>query len=101
MPQENNAPLQVEIDEAVARGAYANLALISHSETEFILDFLFLQPQTPKAKVHTRLVSSPVHLKRLIWALKDNLEKYEARFGPIQAGEPAGAAPAAKPAVYQ
>lgn len=90
MPTEPKAPqLQVEIDEATARGTYTNLALISHSETEFVLDFLFLQPQTPKAKVLTRVISSPVHLKRLLWALKDNLEKYEARFGPIPAGEPA------------
>lgn len=88
MPDENNAPLQVEIDEATARGTYTNLALISHSETELILDFLFLQPQTPKAKVLARIVSSPVHAKRLLWALKDNLEKYEARFGAIPAGEP-------------
>ena len=80
-------PLQVEIDEATARGIYTNLALITHSETEFILDFLFMQPQTPKAKVLARLVTSPVHAKRLLWALKDNIEKYEARYGPVNAGE--------------
>lgn len=85
--EDNQAPLQVEIDEAVARGLYTNLALITHSETEFLLDFLFLQPQTPKTKVLTRLISSPVHAKRLLWALKDNLDKYEARHGMINAGE--------------
>src|SRR5262249_4900786 len=78
--------LQVEIDEPVARGVYTNLALITHSETEFILDFLFLQPQSPKTKVLTRLVTSPVHAKRLLAALKDNLARYEARFGAIAAG---------------
>ena len=87
---DKNTPLQVEIDEATARGVYTNLALITHSETEFILDFLFLQPQTPKTKVLARLVTSPVHAKRLLWALKDNLEKYEARFGAIEAGEETG-----------
>ena len=87
--EDNQQPLQVEIDEAVARGIYTNLALITHSETEFLLDFLFLQPQTPKTKVLTRLVSSPVHAKRLLWALKDNIEKYEAQHGAISAGETA------------
>ena len=84
---EQQQQLQVEIDEQVARGVYTNLALITHSETEVILDFLFLQPQTPKSKVLARLVTSPVHAKRLLWALKDNVEKYESRYGPIAAGE--------------
>ena len=86
------SPLQVEIDEATSRGIYTNLALISHSETELLLDFLFLQPQTPKTKVLARLISSPVHAKRLLWALQDNIQKYEARFGKIDAGETAGQA---------
>jgi hypothetical protein len=85
--QEKEGQLQVEIDEATARGHYANLALITHSETEILLDFLFLQPQSPKTKVLARIISSPVHAKRLLWALKDNIEKYEARFGAIPAGE--------------
>ena len=95
---ENQEPLQVDIDEAVARGTYTNLALITHSETELILDFLFLQPQTPKTKVLARLITSPVHAKRFLWALKDNIDKYEARFGPIPAGEPSEPP---KPGVYQ
>ena len=91
---EQKAPsLQVEIDEPVARGIYTNLALITHSETEFLLDFLFMTPQTPKTKVLARLVSSPVHAKRLLWALKDNIEKYEARYGAIPAGENPGETP--------
>jgi len=89
----NNSQLQVEIDEATARGVYTNLALITHSETEFLLDFLFLQPQSPKTKVLARIVSSPVHAKRLLWALKDNIEKYESRFGTIPAGENPGESP--------
>ena len=88
-----NNQLQVEIDEATARGVYANLALITHSETELLLDFLFLQPQSPKTKVLARIISSPVHAKRLLWALKDNIEKYEARYGPIPAGEVPGDSP--------
>ncbi len=77
--EDNQAPLQVEIDEAVARGIYTNLALITHSETEFLIDYLFLQPQTAKTKVLTRLITSPVHAKRLMWALKDNLLHSEER----------------------
>lgn len=92
------APLQIEIDESVARGTYTNLALITHSETELLIDFLFLQPQTPKTKVLTRIVTSPVHAKRFLAALQDNIAKYEARFGAINAGEPS-AAP--RPGVYQ
>ena len=88
--EDNQEPLQVEIDENVARGQYTNLALITHSETEFLLDFLFLQPQTTKSKVLTRLITSPVHAKRLLWALKDNLDKYEARHGAIPAGQAPG-----------
>ncbi|UPT72582.1 MAG: DUF3467 domain-containing protein [Elusimicrobiota bacterium] len=85
--EDTQQPLQVEIDEPVARGQYTNLALITHSETEFILDYLFLQPQATKTKVLARLITSPVHAKRLLWALKDNVEKYEARHGAINAGQ--------------
>jgi len=93
-------PLPIEIDEATARGVYTNMAVITHNETEFVLDFLFLQPQNPKAKVLSRLISSPVHAKRFLWALRENVEKYESRFGPIPAGQnPAEKPPAAN--VYQ
>jgi hypothetical protein len=95
---ENPQPLQIEIDENVARGIYTNLALITHSETELLIDFLFLQPQTPKTKVLARLITSPVHAKRFLAALQDNVAKYEARFGAINAGE---TAPQARPGVYQ
>lgn len=87
MEQKQPEPVRIEIDEATARGAYTNLALISHSETEMIFDFLFVQPQTTKAKVVTRIISSPVHAKRFLWALKDNIQKYEARYGAIPAGD--------------
>ena len=97
--EEKGGQLQVEIDEATGRGIYANLALITHSETEILLDFLFLQPQTQKSKVLARIISSPLHAKRLLWALKDNIEKFEARFGPIEAGE--SQTPAAPKPTYQ
>ncbi len=92
-------PLQIEIDEAVGRGIYTNLALITHSETEMVLDFLFLQPNAPKSKVLSRLITSPVHAKRFLAALQDNVAKYEARFGTIQAGEPPETP--GRPGIYQ
>lgn len=96
--EQNQPQLQIEIDETVARGVYTNLAMIAHSETEFLLDFLFLQPQSPKTKVLTRIVTSPVHAKRFLSALQDNIAKYEARFGPINAGQPSAEQ---QPGVYQ
>lgn len=99
-PKNESERLQVDIDDATARGIYANMAFISHSETEFLLDFIFLQPNAPKTKVLTRVISSPVHAKRLLWALKDNLDKYEARFGSIETGENPPTAPPPN-AIYQ
>ncbi len=75
--------LQVDMDDTLAQGVYANLAGVTHSETEFILDFLFLQPNQPKAKLRSRIISSPVHTKRLLAAIADNVRKYEERFGVI------------------
>jgi hypothetical protein len=75
--------IQVQIDDDVAQGIYANLALVNHTETEFTIDVLYVQPQQPKAKVRTRIISSPQHTKRLVNALQDNIRRYEERFGPI------------------
>jgi hypothetical protein len=76
--------IQIEIDDNMAQGIYTNLAMIGHSENEFIIDFIFLQPQAPKAKVRSRVITSPGHVKRLLAALQDNINKYEARFGAIK-----------------
>ncbi|PCI34967.1 MAG: hypothetical protein COB53_11405 [Elusimicrobia bacterium] len=87
MSEQQGQQLQIEIDDETAKGRYSNLAMISHSETEFLLDFTMLQPQNQKTKVHTRIISSPIHLKRLLLALQDNISKYEERFGEIQVGK--------------
>ena len=68
-------------------GRYSNLVLINHTENEFLLDFAFLQPGNPKAKVVARIISSPRHTKRLLRALQKNLDRYEERFGEIDVGE--------------
>ena len=83
MPEPEKKQLQIEIDEVTAQGMYSNLAFITHSEQEFVLDFMFLSPQQPKAKVRARIITSPKHAKRFLAALADNIQKYEARFGAI------------------
>ena len=87
-PQKKKVNIQIQLDEEIAQGAYVNLAMVNHSETEFTLDFIYVQPQQPKAKVRARIISSPKHTKRLLEALKDNVEKYEKRFGTIDASNP-------------
>ncbi len=87
-PRPQAPAVQIEMDEATAQGKYANLASISHGETEFIFDFLFLPQAQPKARVHTRIISSPGHTKRFLAALADNVKKYEERFGPIPLHDP-------------
>jgi hypothetical protein len=79
------APLQIqiEIDAATANGAFVNLAMVNHTDSEFTLDLMYLQPQAPKAVVRARAILTPKHMKRLLLALQDNLSKYEARFGPV------------------
>ena len=82
--------LQIQLDEDVANGQYVNMALVNHTDAEFTLDFIYVQPQQPKAKVRSRIITSPKHMKRLLIALQDNLARYEAKFGPIVLGEDEG-----------
>ena len=100
MPKENEPgakpplnQIQIEIDDATAQGVYSNLALISHAENEIFIDFTFLQPQVAKAKVRSRIITSPSHAKKLLLALEDNLRKYEARFGKIDLSSPSDGEP--------
>ncbi|MEL6638936.1 MAG: DUF3467 domain-containing protein, partial [Bacteroidota bacterium] len=68
-------------------GIYANLAIISHSSSEFVLDFVRVVPNLPKARVKARLIQTPQHAKRLLRALADNIKRYEQQFGPIDEPE--------------
>ncbi len=81
--QDNQFQIEIQVDENTAQGIYTNLAGITHSETEFIFDFLFLQPNQPKAKLRARIISNPIHTKRFLLALQENIRKYEERFGKI------------------
>lgn len=83
----NNGQLQIELKEEVALGVYSNLAVIAHSCSEFVLDFIRVLPGMPKANVQSRIVLAPEHAKRLLRALQDNIEKYEAVMGPIRLPE--------------
>lgn len=78
------AQLQIELSEEVAEGTYANLAVIAHSTSEFVMDFVRMVPGVAKAKVKSRIVMTPENAKRLLLALQDNLIKYEAQFGEIR-----------------
>ena len=76
--------INIELSEEVAEGTYSNLAIITHRNAEFIIDFIRVMPQMPKAKVKSRVLLTPQHAKRLLLALKDNVAKYESQFGAIK-----------------
>ena len=79
--------LEIKLDDEVAQGVYANLAVVNHSDAEFVIDFIFMQPQAPRAKVRSRIITSPQHVKRLINVLEENLSRYEKRFGSVVSQE--------------
>ncbi len=79
--------LNIELSEEVAEGIYSNLAVITHSNTEFVLDFVRVMPGVPKARVKSRIVLTPEHAKRFMRALEDNVEKFEALNGRIKINE--------------
>lgn len=83
-----NKQLSIELPEEVAEGTYSNLAVIAHSNSEFIVDFLRLVPNVPKAKVKSRIILTPQHAKRLMRALAENIQKFEQQHGPIKESDP-------------
>jgi hypothetical protein len=84
MEEQNENQLNIELSEEVAEGVYSNLAIITHSNTEFVLDFIRVMPGIPKAKVKSRIILTPEHAKRLLSAIADNVEKFEAVNGRIK-----------------
>lgn len=82
--ESNKNQISIELSEEMAEGEYANLATIAHSNSEFVIDFIRLMPGTPKAKVKARIIVTPEHAKRLLYALKDNIDKFEDAFGDIK-----------------
>src|SRR5690554_3744262 len=76
--------INIELDEKVAEGTYSNLAIINHSVSEFVVDFVSIMPGTPKSKVKSRIILTPQHAKRLLKALGDNIQRFENKHGTIK-----------------
>ena len=87
MEDTNQNQINIELSEEIAEGVYSNLAIITHSNSEFVIDFVRIMPGVPKAKVKSRIVLTPEHAKRLNMALADNITKYEDMNGTIQVNE--------------
>ena len=83
----NQNQINIELSEDIADGIYSNLAIITHSNAEFVIDFIKVMPGVPKAKVKSRILLTPQHVKRLMKALKDNIQKYESVHGEIDEGK--------------
>lgn len=83
IPQKDGQ-LNVELSEEIAEGIYSNLAIINHSPSEFVVDFIKVMPGVPKARVKSRIVLTPQHAKRFLRALQDNVNRYEAQHGEIK-----------------
>ncbi|MBQ7771994.1 MAG: DUF3467 domain-containing protein [Bacteroidales bacterium] len=79
----NDNGIKIDVRPEVAKGEYSNLAIITHSHSEFILDFASMLPGLVKPEVHSRIIMNPEHAKRLLFALQDNVSKYESQNGPI------------------
>lgn len=80
-------PFNIELDEKIAEGIYSNLAIINHSDTEFVVDFVSIMPGVPKGKVKSRIILTPQHAKRLLRALQDNIGRFESANGEINDSE--------------
>ena len=90
MEEKNKNQINIELNEDVAQGIYSNLAVITHSSSEFVIDFIRIMPGIPKAKVKSRVILTPEHAKRLMMALKDNIAKFESIIGEIKNIESSG-----------
>jgi hypothetical protein len=82
--QQQGQQLQIELGEKEAEGIYSNLAIITHSPAEFIIDYTRVTPGVPKARVLSRIIMTPQHMKLLIGAMKENLDRYESQYGEIR-----------------
>lgn len=91
MENQKKNELKIELSPEVATGHYSNLAVLSHSPNEFFLDFIAVAPNMPQAKVQSRIIMTPENAKNLLFALRDNIAKYEATFGEIQHKQPKSA----------
>lgn len=86
--QQNQNQISIELTEEMAEGTFANLAMVGHTNEEFVIDFIRMMPNMPKAKVKSRIILTPQHTKRLMRALIENVQRYEAQHGIIQDKQP-------------
>jgi len=84
MKEDKDGQLNIEIDEQTALGVYSNLAVVNHSSSEFVLDFINVMPGMPKAKVRSRIIITPEHAKRFLRALQENISKFETEHGEVK-----------------
>lgn len=82
--QNESQQLDIELSEEIAEGTYSNLAIITHSQSEFVIDFIKIMPGVPKARVKSRILLTPQHAKRLVKALNENIQKFEQLNGKIK-----------------
>ena len=80
---EKEIKLQIDLDDNIAQGVYSNFVVVNHSDADFVMDFIYLQPMQPKAKVRSRVITTPRHAKKLLAALTENIKNYEEKYGPI------------------
>lgn len=88
--KDNSKSINIELDEKIAEGIYSNLAIINHSASEFVVDFINIMPGSPKSKVKSRIILTPQHAKRLVKALNDNVKRFEKENGVIKDYEKPG-----------
>ncbi len=91
--EKDQKQLSIELSEEVAEGNYSNLAIITHSNAEFVIDFVSMMPGTPKAKVKSRIILTPTHAKRLLKALNENVKKFESLHGEVEDIDQGGTPP--------
>lgn len=97
MDKEKEIKLEIQMNDDVASGQYINMAVVNHNDSEFVIDCIYIQPQAPKAKVQSRLITSPRHAKRLLLTLQNNIDKYEKKHGVIELVEATGNNPTDRP----
>lgn len=88
--------IKIELDDNVGQGEYVNFAIVTHSPAEFVMDYIRVLPGMTKSKVKSRIIMAPMHAKTLMLALKDNIKKYENKFGEIKIAKQTGVKPGFK-----
>ena len=97
MDKDQEIKLEIQMNDDVASGQYINMAVVNHNDSEFVIDCIYIQPQAPKAKVQSRLITSPRHAKRLMMTLQNNIDKYEQKHGAIELVGVNGSMPSDRP----